>query len=136
MEKICTICKELKSDFYKDKYKKSGYASRCKNCERLMKRIQRKKFPDVYKRKDDKWHEANKEKLKKWRAEYYKNNKHKIQAHYQVKQALYKGILKKIHNCEQCGALKTYAHHPDYSKPLDVVWLCGSCHMRWHADND
>ena len=94
MEKICTICKELKSDFYKDKYKKSGYASRCKNCERLMKRIQRKKFPDVYKRKDDKWHEANKEKLKKWRAEYYKNNKHKIQAHYQVKQALYKGILK------------------------------------------
>ena len=63
MEKICTICKELKSDFYKDKYKKSGYASRCKNCERLMKRIQRKKFPDVYKRKDDKWHEANQIKL-------------------------------------------------------------------------
>lgn len=24
------------------------------------------------------------------------------------------------------------AHHPDYSRPLDVVWLCGQCHRAEH----
>jgi hypothetical protein len=35
--------------------------------------------------------------------------------------------------CLFCGSLKVQAHHPDYSKPLDIVWLCKSCHKRLHA---
>jgi transcription elongation factor Elf1 len=34
--------------------------------------------------------------------------------------------------CQVCGELKTEAHHPDYTKPLDVVWLCKDHHMQEH----
>jgi ribosomal protein S27AE len=34
--------------------------------------------------------------------------------------------------CERCGAPETIAHHPDYSKPFDVEWLCGPCHAEEH----
>ena len=34
--------------------------------------------------------------------------------------------------CEKCGATRTQAHHSDYSKPLDVQWLCATCHQQLH----
>lgn len=39
----------------------------------------------------------------------------------------------RIGNCVACGAGKNiHAHHEDYGKPLDVIWLCGSCHIKCH----
>ena len=36
--------------------------------------------------------------------------------------------------CEVCGADdKVHAHHDDYSKPLDVRWLCPEHHREHHA---
>jgi len=35
-------------------------------------------------------------------------------------------------NCKQCGNINTQAHHEDYSKPLEVIWLCKNCHMEHH----
>lgn len=35
--------------------------------------------------------------------------------------------------CRSCGTrLKVQAHHHDYSKPLDVEWLCVPCHKAEH----
>ena len=34
--------------------------------------------------------------------------------------------------CEVCGAVPTEAHHDDYSKPLDVRWLCNAHHLAHH----
>jgi hypothetical protein len=31
-----------------------------------------------------------------------------------------------------CGETKVDAHHPDYSKPLEVVWLCRKHHWDLH----
>lgn len=35
--------------------------------------------------------------------------------------------------CEKCGKPNGQAHHEDYSKPLDVIWLCSACHGKAHA---
>lgn len=35
--------------------------------------------------------------------------------------------------CSQCGAQEAEKHHPDYSQPLLIVWLCSSCHRQLHA---
>ena len=34
--------------------------------------------------------------------------------------------------CEDCGSKKVQAHHEDYTKPLEVRWLCAKCHNRVH----
>jgi hypothetical protein len=34
--------------------------------------------------------------------------------------------------CSVCGAMKVEAHHTDYSKPLEVVWLCKKHHAEAH----
>lgn len=37
--------------------------------------------------------------------------------------------------CEKCGSIVMLeAHHDDYSKVLDVRWLCHVCHMALHAE--
>ena len=37
--------------------------------------------------------------------------------------------------CEVCGEVDAQAHHDDYSKPLDVRWLCTTHHAEWHKHN-
>lgn len=40
-------------------------------------------------------------------------------------------------NCRRCGFVPEdstgiHAHHKDYKKPLQVQWLCASCHRKEH----
>lgn len=68
--------------------------------------------------------EVKRENHKKW----INNNRNKykmmVSAYSKVACALKKGLLQKK-PCEICGENKIiHAHHEDYSKPLDVKWLC------------
>jgi len=35
--------------------------------------------------------------------------------------------------CEVCGTKEVHGHHSDYSKPLDVIWLCSKHHGEEHT---
>lgn len=43
------------------------------------------------------------------------------------------GRVKRPASCATCDASRTEAHHADYSRPLDVIWLCRTCHSRLHS---
>lgn len=49
-----------------------------------------------------------------------------------TRSAIDKGILVR-QPCQVCGEQKVQAHHDDYSKPLDVQWLCVTHHAALHA---
>lgn len=51
-----------------------------------------------------------------------------------VRDALRKKEISQPSNCPNCGSTKNIqAHHHDYSKPLEIVWLCSLCHRGLHA---
>jgi|SRR6185436_12017236 len=49
-----------------------------------------------------------------------------------VRRELAAGRFVRPATCEQCGQSgRIQAAHSDYSRPLDIRWLCRSCHTRW-----
>jgi hypothetical protein len=58
-------------------------------------------------------------------------NPHIARAHLAVARAIRLGILVRPDACASCGRVcRPDAHHADYTKPLDVAWLCRRCHCR------
>lgn len=66
---------------------------------------------------------------KEWRADA----KRKLRARQLTIIAIRNGTLTR-QPCEDCGdtTKNSEAHHADYDKPLEVVWLCKQCHGKQH----
>lgn len=59
----------------------------------------------------------------------------KKRARDKVYHALKTGKLCKPAYCESCGKDCTpQAHHNDYTKPLEVLWYCTTCHANHHIE--
>jgi hypothetical protein len=48
-----------------------------------------------------------------------------------INNAIKRGFVTRL-PCEICGNPRTHAHHDDYSKPLEVLWLCAKHHKEKH----
>lgn len=92
-------------------------------------RLLYKKYSAVYKKRHP---ERVKKMVAKAVAKWRKKNSLKNLAHRKVFCALRNGTLEKS-PCEICGSLKVDAHHDDYSKPLEVRWLCKKHHGITHT---
>ena len=108
--------------------------SRCKFNEGTIKHSPREKW----------CRECNTEHLRKYRAtkvgarkqhEANRRNEFKDLSKRKARQKVYYAL--KVHKlikepCNGCGKIEVEAHHDDYSKPLDVLWLCRQCHADRH----
>jgi len=91
-----------------------------------------KKIPDKIKEYNirTKAKDSYKQWLKAWSAsrQIHKTLEGKARklVHYSVKN----GTIQRPGQCIKCSKeCKPEGHHPDYSKPLDVIWLCKQCHV-------
>ncbi len=77
---------------------------------------------------------AGKEAHKRSMTKYRHTNPERRSAHVKLGNAVRDGRVLKWPVCElpECN-LKPEAHHPDYSQPLSVVWLCPAHHKQAHA---
>lgn len=63
-----------------------------------------------------------------------KVNPDKMKARIDLKNAVKSGKVKKPKICQECKvSCNPDGHHSDYSKPLEVNWLCKSCHKSAHG---
>lgn len=63
--------------------------------------------------------------------EYTTEQKLKADCRTKTKLAIKRGKLIK-QPCQICGEIEVEAHHQDYNKPLEVVWLCREHHLELH----
>ena len=64
------------------------------------------------------------------RQKYASEHRDRVLARIETFRAIRDGELQRPDKCSRCGGRgqRIEAHHPDYSKPLDVQWLCSACH--------
>lgn len=141
MEKImevqmCFKCDEKKplSEFYKHPMMANGHLGKCKNCTR-------KDVAENYRTHREYYARYEQERFQRPERHQYvlaqqRHRKYRCPekwlANQQVSNAIRDGrLIRKP--CVICGNPKSQAHHPDYSKPLDVVWLCRKHHLATHG---
>ena len=131
--KICGDCGLEKSadEYYKDRAAKDGLWWRCKACAEIYRANHVGYVAD--------YRVAHKERIAAYRqtgirekAQAKRRREHHA-AHMTVYRAVGKNELKRSIYCESCGLpAKTEGHHSDYNKPLEVDWLCQTCHIKIH----
>jgi hypothetical protein len=85
---------------------------------------------------DKAWREANHERVLSYIRAWTSRNPERVlqskRATLAVQYALRTGKLRRPDVCSECSkGCKPDAAHRDYSKPLEVRWLCRSCHRKW-----
>jgi len=147
--KDCITCKKLLEldCFHKDKRRKDGHRSECKECAsarcRKWCRENKEKYREClrkwYRKNREKkhaaareWYRANKERASATAREYRQANPEKRKAQQAVNDAIRAGKLYKG-PCIFCGTKENVdGHHDNYSKLLDVIWMCRKHHREFH----
>ena len=131
--KECFKCGEEKplSEFYKHKQMGDGHLNKCKSCTKNDVKLHRKANIERIREYDrNRGNRQDPGYCKEWRAA----NPEKYKAHSMVNYHVRIGNMTKPNKCSKCSSKgRVEGHHEDYSKPLDVEWLCSACHSQVHA---
>ena len=146
----CKSCAERLElgEFYNHPLGKHGKDHICKICRRRQTKKNRNEKIEQYRAHDRKRGSLpHRVQLRERLSEIYyqdgtfarakdrwvKRNPEKRKASFLLNRAIRSGLISrgKCVNCESME--RVHGHHDDYSKPLDVVWLCATCHPKHHA---
>ena len=148
MARWCRVCETNKdeSEFYRF-YDGSGRLLHiCKKCRLAQqkryeqateehiyrrKRARREAIPaEIRRERDRERHRRGSKKRAAYQKKWREENKDRVSAHGKVARAIRAGKLVRPNKCERCGRsdMTIDAAHKDYSKPLEVMWLCKRCH--------
>lgn len=125
-----------------------GHLGKCKSCtkrdtaDRVARKMQdpqwveaemeRHRVKSRLTRAEGKAYIVTREEKREIQKRYRKKYPEKNRARLKVQDAKRAGKMK-CEPCSVCGATRAEAHHDDYSKPLDVVWLCTKHHAERHV---
>ncbi len=135
--KKCGKCKKTKplSSFFKKSNSVDGHQGYCKQCSREYRCKHYEEQPEYYKNYAKNWRRKNKDRdnfLRRKRRRLGKERQKNL-AVTRSQQAEKQGLIVRPLFCEECGLKKKlYRHHEDYSKPLEIDWLCKKCHLALH----
>jgi ribosomal protein S27AE len=142
LRKVCFKCQTEKdiTEFYKHKMMADGHVGKCKTCNRADVRENYQKNHDHYiayerKRRPSRGlRRPNGNPITQQGHRARRPDKYK--ANQTVGNALRAGKLKKPSRCSECGSgqKQIHGHHDDYAKPLEVRWLCSTCHATLHKN--
>ena len=137
MGKICRKCgRDLSIDeYYAHDKMADGHLNICKDC--VKSRMIQYRQKNIEKIRDYDKARANSPHRKALKFAVTKRRRKEVagyeHCHNVVARALRNGLIERSKYCQVCGHIcKTEAHHNDYQFPLDVVWLCSSCHSQYH----
>jgi hypothetical protein len=131
--KHCRDCDQIKwvAEFHIRRASPGGFSAKCKKCQRAYDAARLHQPSRVALRLSYRTTPNGKERLAIGAKAWASRNPERRAAQVKVGNAIRNGKLIKS-PCEVCGSLSTDAHHDDYSKPLDVRWLCKVHHAQHH----
>jgi hypothetical protein len=123
--KTCTGCGHTKTltQFYRHNRYRDGRRNQCRICVMAYNARNKVHFNALH--REGKKRRGDKD---------WKKYPLRTRARNRLAHAVRRGLVKKL-PCERCGRVDSQAHHQDYSKPLDVVWLCPVCHGWEHMNH-
>ena len=133
--RTCSRCKQHQPDgeFYKADRYTNRIRTICRTC--VTKRAKERRLAGLTQATEraryqasERYRRRQRENTAKWRRRYPE----KIKAQNALQAEIRRGRMSR-QPCEVCGA-KAHAHHDDYTKPLDVRWLCPLHHARHHRE--
>ena len=134
-KKYCPHCEDTKpaDEFANNRRNPDGKAGWCKTCTYPGVRKYQREHPDKAAEYDRRWYEDNKDvkaaSARRRRARNPERHRMMERARGMVERAVEAGKIIKSERCEECNRkAKLIGHHPDYSKPLEVKWVCFRCH--------
>lgn len=137
--KTCSACglKKPLSEFNKKRNNKDGLQERCKSCFSAYNKARYAADPERHKANTRKYRKHNLDNVFQTRMKMCEKNPNHKNAHEAVLLALKLGYISRPSYCSGCGCSdsehRIEAHHYDYSKPLDVIWVCTPCHSQLDA---